>query len=348
MNLNTKTMNICRVLFFTLNTYYLFGVYVDWSQPTSKDILISVDTSRVYGARERGYFISAVVNVTHDDIGIVDALIHCDSHEKECLERTKSDFVEKKYNCQKKPNGELHCYAGNDYGEERAFVLIAIGLFSLFVFELILNGFYRVNKAIGMMYGNPVEKQLLRNLKRGMLQGSIDINQALVDAAENGHLNVVKYLVGKGANVRAEDDVAVRYAAENGHLDVVKYLVSQGANMRAQNDYAVCGAALNGHLAIVMYLVEQGADIHADGDCAMLGAAENGHLDTVRYLVEQGANVRAQNDYAVRGAAENGHLATVQYLVEQGANVHARDDDAMRYAAENGHLDIVNYIKNLE
>ena len=53
--------------------------------------------------------------------------------------------------------------------------------------------------------------------------------------------------------------LSVRYASYNGHLDVVKYLVSQGADIRADNDEAVRWASFNGHLEVVKYLVSQGA-----------------------------------------------------------------------------------------
>ena len=43
-------------------------------------------------------------------------------------------------------------------------------------------------------------------------------------AASSGHLDLVKYLVGNGADVRAYNGLALRCAAENGHLDIVKYL----------------------------------------------------------------------------------------------------------------------------
>ena len=46
---------------------------------------------------------------------------------------------------------------------------------------------------------------------------------ALEMAANNGHLDVVKYLVENGADVRAWDDCALRWAANNGHLEIVKY-----------------------------------------------------------------------------------------------------------------------------
>ncbi len=73
---------------------------------------------------------------------------------------------------------------------------------------------------------------------------------------------MVKYLVEQhGANVRADDDYALRFASERGHLDVVQYLVEQGADIHADNDDAVRRASRNGHFHILSYLMDQGANV---------------------------------------------------------------------------------------
>ena len=72
-------------------------------------------------------------------------------------------------------------------------------------------------------------------------------------AANNGHLNVVEYLVDQGANIHVLND-ALRYAARNGHLNVVEYLVNQGADIHANDDEALRFAARNGRLNVVEYL----------------------------------------------------------------------------------------------
>ena len=198
-----------------------------------------------------------------------------------------------------------------------------------------------------------------------------------------------EYLVSLGANISAHNDNAVIYASKNGHLDVVKYLVSMGANIR-NADYAVISASMGGHLDVVKYLVSLGAD----KDCAVEWASMGGHLDVVKYLVSMRANIHADNNCAVRYASANGHLDVVKYLVELGgrsppvqparidnsvavftrdkielgescspvqpartnnavvirdkvslgANIHADCDYAVRYACENGHLDVVKYL----
>ena len=74
------------------------------------------------------------------------------------------------------------------------------------------------------------------------------------------------------------------WAAANGHLDMVKYLVSKGADVRARFDFALQCTAFNGHLDIVKYLVENGADVRACDDFALRWAAANRHWDIVKYL----------------------------------------------------------------
>ncbi|RPB22051.1 ankyrin, partial [Terfezia boudieri ATCC MYA-4762] len=58
---------------------------------------------------------------------------------------------------------------------------------------------------------------------------------ALHLAAENGHLEVVKVLLDKGATMDAttwyKNRTALHMAAENGHLEVVKVLLDKGATI---------------------------------------------------------------------------------------------------------------------
>ena len=112
------------------------------------------------------------------------------------------------------------------------------------------------------------------------------------------------------------------WASENGHLEVVKYLVEKcGADVRVDNDYAVRGASQNGRLEMVKYLVEKcGADVKTCNNYAVQFASANGHLEVVKYLVEKcGTDVRSSNHWAVRLASEYGHLEVVKYLINRGA-----------------------------
>lgn len=148
---------------------------------------------------------------------------------------------------------------------------------------------------------NYVEKMVLNwneihiLYKRGDLKKYItddNKNSLLERVSQNGHLELVKYLVEKcGANVRSGDDSAVRCASYTGHLEIVKYLVEKcGADVRSGGDSAVRWASVYGHLELVKYLVEKcGADFRSENDWAVQFASTNGHLEVVKYLINHGA-----------------------------------------------------------
>ncbi len=55
-----------------------------------------------------------------------------------------------------------------------------------------------------------------------------------MEACQEGHLELVKYLIRCGANVNAQTgtgDTALTYACENGHTDVADVLMQHGGEM---------------------------------------------------------------------------------------------------------------------
>ena len=71
------------------------------------------------------------------------------------------------------------------------------------------------------------------------------ISNNLILSSKNGHLEVVKYLHKKGADIK---DDAIILASENGHLKVVKYLHKNGADIQAKYNFAVIRASRNGYI----------------------------------------------------------------------------------------------------
>ena len=78
--------------------------------------------------------------------------------------------------------------------------------------------------------------------------------------AQNGHLEVVKFLVQHGADVTSQNNNPIRWASEFGHLEVVKFLVQHGADVTSQDNNPIRMASHFGHLEVVKFLVEHGAD----------------------------------------------------------------------------------------
>ncbi len=63
----------------------------------------------------------------------------------------------------------------------------------------------------------------------------------LQNAAENGHLEIVQYLITKGVNVEANDNKAIKLAHKNRRRDVVKLLALNGADMSGLGSITQCG-----------------------------------------------------------------------------------------------------------
>ncbi len=174
----------------------------------------------------------------------------------------------------------------------------------------------------------------------------ISIVSALCLSVHYGHLDVIKYLVGLGADLRSVNNKEVKCALRQVRVEINKRY-SCGANIAFSYDYPTKYASKNGHLEIVKYLVSLGADIRSDDDYAIRYASCNCHFEVVKYLISIGANFRSNDDYAVRHASKNGQLETVKYLVSVGANIRSNDDYAVRRALKNSHLEVVNYLVSL-
>jgi len=81
---------------------------------------------------------------------------------------------------------------------------------------------------------------------------------ALDKAIVMGFLEGVKKALPRFAANQHWYDYGIRRAAENGHVDIVKYFMEEGAD---NTDVALNIAFIKGHLEVFEYLLEQGADI---------------------------------------------------------------------------------------
>ncbi|MFN7098048.1 MAG: ankyrin repeat domain-containing protein, partial [Gammaproteobacteria bacterium] len=155
-------------------------------------------------------------------------------------------------------------------------------------------------------------------------------------AARNGHLEIVKLLLDKGADVKEKNsygETILYLVAGNDHLEMVNLLLTKGADVNEKNEYgstALHGAAAKGQLEIVKLLLEKGADVKEKddkGNTALHFAARNGHLEIVKLLLDKGADVKEKDNdgnTALYRAVEQGHLNIVQYLIALGADVNEK------------------------
>ena len=122
--------------------------------------------------------------------------------------------------------------------------------------------------------------------------------KAFLEAAQSGDLAVVKLFVEAGMSVHTASNSGwpvLHFAAGKGRLEVVRFLVEHGADVKATGGWAeetaLHWAAFFGHLEVVRYLVGQGADVNAKNSTdwtALAGAVSGGHTEVVAYLKSVG------------------------------------------------------------
>ncbi len=115
-----------------------------------------------------------------------------------------------------------------------------------------------------------------------------------VPKSQNGHSDVVKMLVDKGAEVNEKNlkEVSVLMAAsQNGHSDVVRILIDKGAEVNMLNNNGVTAlivASSNGRKEVVQVLLDHHADTSIQtrtGKTALDSAIENRYVEVVGLLL---------------------------------------------------------------
>uniref|UniRef100_A0A1I7X759 ANK_REP_REGION domain-containing protein n=1 Tax=Heterorhabditis bacteriophora TaxID=37862 RepID=A0A1I7X759_HETBA len=217
----------------------------------------------------------------------------------------------------------------------------------------------------------------------------MEFRAVVFNAARDGNLRRLKvFLDGRRSkswlnsclNSDENDKLPLVIAARNNHLDIVQYLLSKGADPHAKGTVtfdgetiygspALWAAAAAGNMEIVRVLVEDaGADINQTTNTSstpLRGACYDGHLHigningivvaivlssfiivSVKYLVEHGADVEIANQHGhtpLMIASYRRKISVVQYLIEKGADVSRsskKGNTALHDAAEGESADI--------
>ncbi|KAL5505211.1 hypothetical protein EMCRGX_G006611 [Ephydatia muelleri] len=177
---------------------------------------------------------------------------------------------------------------------------------------------------------------------------------ALMRASKAGHMEFVKELLDKGAEVNIQDKdgwTALMRASKAGQLECVKVLLDKGAEVNMQSwwrETALMMASKEGHMECVKVLLDQGADVNIqdkDGWTALMRASKAGQLECVKVLLDKGAEVNMQSGWretALMMASKEGHMECVKVLLDQGADVNIQDKEgstALMRASNAGHME---------
>ena len=114
-------------------------------------------------------------------------------------------------------------------------------------------------------------------------------------AALGGHLGIVKKLVTRGAEINAPGWTPLIYAATSGREEVLRYLLGIGADVNAQSPNgttALMMAVREGHAGTVELLLAKGADANhrnENGATALGWAKRGGFVAIEQALRRRGA-----------------------------------------------------------
>ena len=151
--------------------------------------------------------------------------------------------------------------------------------------------------------------------------------------AHRGHLEVLKWA---GENNYVMDEMACAKAAEGGHLDVLKWLREQGCAW----DVRTCSyAAKGGNMEVLLWAVANGCPVPKDewDSQACTAAAIGGHWEALMWLREQGC---IWDEWVCAGAAYGGHLELLMKLREHGCEW---DRYTCMLAAGQGNIELLNW-----
>lgn len=152
---------------------------------------------------------------------------------------------------------------------------------------------------------------------------------ALHDAAKKGDMAAIVAALDGGSKVDEIDALgkatALYYSVTAGHLEAVRFLISRGADVNHSSNWGVpiLNAAFKGYSEMLSLLLKNGADPNSAfrTETALHLAAEKGSLECVKILVEAGADVNALNRYReppIHFALRKGHSGVADYLLKNG------------------------------
>nr|CAD7265239.1 unnamed protein product [Timema shepardi] len=179
-------------------------------------------------------------------------------------------------------------------------------------------------------------------------------------AADYGHLNIVKCLVDKGADINQpnrEGFNPLHVATRSGHLEVVQFLVGLKQNFKESlgEHKILLIASENGHTHIVNYLLDF-IDVNtadSEGCTALHAAVRGGQLEVVQLLVKRNAHINCKDVHgytALKYCVRGGRLDVLEFLVKNKGDINLSDENQvnlLHHASRAGQLESVKYLVSL-
>ncbi|RNB69616.1 ankyrin repeat domain-containing protein [Brevibacillus panacihumi] len=194
-----------------------------------------------------------------------------------------------------------------------------------------------------------------------------ELNQALLQAVQNGDQDQIKKLLADGADIDATDDrgrTSAMIAVHTDQLEIFQLLVEKGANINIRDqrlDNPLLYAGAEGKIDFVKAAIAAGADTtitNRFGGTALIPAADRGHVEVVRELLANSdVDVNHVNNLGwtalleavILGDGGKNHQEIVKLLIDHGADVNLADHDGvtpLQHAKKRGYQEMIELLTN--
>lgn len=162
-------------------------------------------------------------------------------------------------------------------------------------------------------------------------------------AVEGGHTEIVKLYIDAGIDVSVLNNDALYNAAKNGHTNIFKRLIKAKSSLFQK--YKALKAVSEG--------ITLSEDEKKVLDEIIYGAVEDGHTEIVRLFLKEQKNLYEESDalalntILVNFAAQRGHTQIVELLVDAGVDINSKYlKVALEVAIRDKHIEIEQIIRN--
>jgi len=154
------------------------------------------------------------------------------------------------------------------------------------------------------------------NILKYFVRNDIDKNVALQFSIKYNKIYIINHIIQRHVDLNANNGAALLYSVELGHFNIVKLLIGSGADVHSNTAALLCSVN-NNKLDIARCLIKYNANIHVDDDYIFRVIAKKNNVDDVKFLIKHGANIRANDDEALRYSIEHKHIDIIQCIVRQ-------------------------------
>lgn len=172
------------------------------------------------------------------------------------------------------------------------------------------------------LWGRPKNKNVLRfAVSESHTASPLDTYIFQINMV-NGKISTIKYVTPKySCSATGSKDLAIQWASQyNNNLELVKYLLDKGADVAVNNNYVIRTSIKICNLELVKYLIDNNiVDIKVINSWKSVYNTKYDAFEIIKYLVEKGLPFTVNNNELIKWAKSTNQLELVKYLFYKGA-----------------------------